>query len=89
MGHVLSKNTSLGQILEKSCVHSSVQIFSPIHMKLGQNVCCNKIFDEDENGSCPVKKYVTGSNLRKISCSLFSPNFQSDTHETWSECLMQ
>ena len=32
------KNRSLGQILEKSCVQSKGHIFSPIIMKLGQNV---------------------------------------------------
>ena len=38
MGHVGSKTRSLGQILEKPCVRSSGNIFSPIIMKLGQNV---------------------------------------------------
>ena len=39
MGCVGSKTRSLGQILEKSCVSSRGHIFSPIIMKLGQNVC--------------------------------------------------
>ena len=37
-----SKTMSLGQILEKSCVHSKGHIFSPIIMKHGQNVCLDK-----------------------------------------------
>ena len=47
MGHVESKTRSLDQILEKKpCVRSRGHIFSPIIMKLGQNVCLDKIFDE-------------------------------------------
>ena len=55
MGHVGSKTRSLGQMLEKRCVRSRGYIFSPITMKLGQNVCLDKISDEFENGSCRVK----------------------------------
>ena len=55
MGHVRSKTRSLGQILEKPCVHSRGHIFSPIHIKLGQNVCLNEISHEFENGSCRIK----------------------------------
>ena len=49
------KAKSLGQILEKPCVHSGGHIFSPIIMKLAQNVCLNEILDKFENGSCLVK----------------------------------
>ena len=42
--HVGSKTSSLGQIIEKPCVHSRGHIFSPILMKLGQNVCLDKIW---------------------------------------------
>ena len=38
-----SKTRSLGQILEKPCVHSKGHIFSPTIMKLGQNVCLDEI----------------------------------------------
>ena len=31
-------------------------IFSPIAMKLGQNICIDEISYEFENGSCQVKK---------------------------------
>ena len=55
MGHVRSKTRSLGQILEKLCVRSKGHIFSPLIMKLGQNVCFDKISDECENGLCRVK----------------------------------
>ena len=43
MGYVGSKPRSLGQILEKSCVHSRGCIFSLIIFKLGQNVCLDKL----------------------------------------------
>ena len=56
MTYVGSKTKSLGQILEKSCVRPGGQIFSPIIMKLGQNVSLDEISDEFENGSCGVKK---------------------------------
>ena len=49
------KNRSLGQILEKPCVHFRGHIFSLIIMKLGQNDCLDKISDKFENGSCWVK----------------------------------
>ena len=37
------KTRSIGQILEKPCVRSEGHIFIPIIMKLGQNVCLDKI----------------------------------------------
>ena len=55
MGHVGSKTRSLGQILEKPCVRSRGHFFSPIILKLGQNVCLDEISDKWENGSCQVK----------------------------------
>ena len=55
LGHVGSKTRSLGQILEKPCVCPRGHIFSPILMKLGQNVCLDKISDDFEIGSCGVK----------------------------------
>ena len=45
MGHVWSKTTSQGLILEKPCVNSRDQIFSLIIMKLGQNDFLDKILD--------------------------------------------
>ena len=39
MGHVGSKNWSLGYILDKSCVCSRGLILVQILIKLGQNVC--------------------------------------------------
>ena len=55
LGHGGSKTRSLGQILEKPCIRSRDHIFSPILMKLSQNVCLDKISDELETGSCGVK----------------------------------
>ena len=39
-----------------ACVCSRCHIFSPIIMKLGQNVCLVEISDKFEIGSCRVKK---------------------------------
>ena len=38
LGHVGSKTRSLGQILEKHCVHSKEHSFDPKFMKVCQNV---------------------------------------------------
>ena len=46
---------SLGQILEKPCVHCKGHIFSPIIMKRGQNVYLDEISDKFGNGSYRVK----------------------------------
>ena len=43
MGHFGSKSRSQGQILEKHDVCSRGHIFWPIIMKIGQNLCFNKI----------------------------------------------
>ena len=55
MGDVGWKTRTVGQILEKPCVRSRGNIFSPIIMKLGQNVCLDEISDGMENRSCQVK----------------------------------
>ena len=49
MGDFGSKTRSAGQILEKPCERSRGHIFSPILMKVGQNVCLYKILGEYEN----------------------------------------
>ena len=54
MGHVGSKTRSLGQILEKPCVCSRGHIFSPIIMKLGQNVSLDEISEDCENGRVQI-----------------------------------
>ena len=45
MGQLVSKSMSLGQILEKPCVHSRGHIFSPIILKVGQNVGFDQILN--------------------------------------------
>ena len=65
MGHVESKTRSLGQILEKACVHSRGHIFGPIIMKHGQDVCLGKILYKCENGACRVKNRSLGQILEK------------------------
>ena len=60
MGHVGSKTRSLGQILEKHCVHSRGHIFGLIIIELGQNFCLDEISDEFKNGSCLVKNRSLG-----------------------------
>ena len=54
-GCVGLKTRSLGQIIEKPCVCCRGHNFSPIIMKLGQNVCLDEILDEFENESCQIK----------------------------------
>ena len=61
MGHVESKIMSLGQILGKPCLHATGHKFSPIIMKLGQNVCVNEISEDLENGSCRVTLSYLGN----------------------------
>ena len=68
MDHVGSKTRSLGQMLEKPSVCCRGHILSPIIMKLGQEVCFDKISDGFENWSCRVKKEVTRSNVKKKPC---------------------
>ena len=58
MVHVGSKTESQVQILDKPCVCSRGYIFSPIIMKLGQNVSIDKILVVFENGSFGVKNSV-------------------------------
>ena len=55
IGHVGSKSRSLGQILEKPCVHCRGHIFSPIPLKFTKNVCPNDILDQFENVLCWLK----------------------------------
>ena len=56
-------------------------------MKLGQDVFLDEISDVFENGSFRVQDKVTRSNVRKTLCTLYRPDFRSDTHETWTERL--
>ena len=51
ISHIWSKTRSIGQILEKPCVRSQGNIFDSILVKIGQDVCLDKIADEIENGS--------------------------------------
>ena len=64
MGPVGSKTRSLGQILEKLCVRSR-GIFSPIILKLGENVCLDKISDKFENGHVRSETRSLGQILEK------------------------
>ena len=50
-GHFESKTKSLGQMVEKPCVCSRGHIFSPIIMKLSQNVCLDEIWKIGHVGS--------------------------------------
>ena len=54
-------------------------------MKLGQSVYLDEISDRFGNEPSWVN-WVTSSYLRKTLCMLLKPHFQSDYHETWSEC---
>ena len=52
LGHIGSKTRSLGQTLEKLCVHSRGHTFDTKHMNLNQNVNDHNIMDKFETGSC-------------------------------------
>ena len=51
------KNRSLGQILEKPCVCSGGYIFSPVLVKLGQNVYLSDILGKIVNKPFRVKPH--------------------------------
>ena len=86
-----------------ACVRSRGHIFSPIIMKLGQNVCLDEISDEMENWTCGFKNLLLGQILEKLVICPFAvvlcvlstfllvyaleATFQPDYHEFWSECL--
>ena len=55
LGHVRSKIRSLGQILEKPCVHPRGLSFDSKFTKLYQNVNDHNIKVKSETGSCWVK----------------------------------
>ena len=55
LGHVVSKRRSLGQILEKPCVHSRGHRFDHKFMKLHHNANDHNIKVKFETGSCWVK----------------------------------
>ena len=50
-----SGHRSVGKILEKPCVRSRGQNNIQIIVKIGQNVCLEKILDKFENRLCRVK----------------------------------
>ena len=68
MGDVRSKTRSLGQILEKPCVRSRGHIFSPIIMKLGQNICLDIISDGFENESCHLQETRSLGQILEKPC---------------------
>ena len=55
LGLVGSKTRSLGQILEKPCIHSKEHSFDPTFMKVCQNVNHHNIKVKFKTGSCWVK----------------------------------
>ena len=58
MDCVVSKTRSLGQILEKPCVHARDFILNQILVKLGQSVCLDNFLDKYEIKSCWLKNKV-------------------------------
>ena len=76
MGHVKLKARSLGQVLEKPCLHSRGHIFSSIIMKLCQNHFLDEIWDKTRS---------QGQMLEKPCVRSRGHIFLSDNHETWSE----
>ena len=75
VGHVGSKTRSLGQIIEKPCVHSKRHRFNPKFMKLCQNVNHHNF----EIWSGWVKNRLLGESLEKpcLHCRghSFNPKF--------------
>ena len=65
MDYMPSKTRSLVQILEKPCVCSKSHIFSPIMMKLSQNVC----LDEQVLGGSVVKCLTHNPGVLASSCT--------------------
>ena len=65
LGHGGSKTRSLGQIIEKHCVHSGGHSFDPKFMKLCQIVYQHHIYMNFESGSCWVKTRSLGQILEK------------------------
>ena len=68
-----SKTRSLGQILEKPCVHYRDQIFVQIHMKLGQNLFLEKSETSSKMGHFGSKttslcQILEKPCLRRLSC---------------------
>ena len=82
LGHMGSKTRSLGQILEKPCVCSRCHIFSQILVKLGPNVCLDKISDKFEIWS------RGGSKTRSLGQILEKPCVRSRSH-IFSPILMK
>ena len=76
LDHVGLKTRSLDHILEKPCVHSRGYIFSPIFMKLGQNVCHDEILDEKKK----KKKTHVWSKTRSLGQILEKPCVGSRGH---------
>ena len=79
LDHVGSKGQNLGQILrKKNCVCYRGHLFSPMIMKLGQNVCLDKLSEDFENGSCGIKKTTSLGQIVEAPCvrsigHIFSP----------------
>ena len=65
LGHVGSKTRSLGQILEKPCVHSRGHRFDSKFMKLYENANDHNIKVTFETGSCGSKTRSLGQILEK------------------------
>jgi hypothetical protein len=56
LGHVGSKSRSLGQIIEKPCLHSRGHNIDSIFIKLAHNDCLDEVSVKFESGLCGVKK---------------------------------
>ena len=56
-------------------------------MKLGQNICPDEIWHKFEMGHVGSKTRSQGQILEKPILYPKGHIFQSDNHETWSECL--
>ena len=70
LGHLGLKTRSLGQIKEIPCGRSRGKISCSIHLKIGQNVCPDKVSDDFECVSLWDKKKKNNSlgQIKDIPC---------------------
>ena len=66
MGSVGSKRRSLGQILEKSCLHSGSHILGPFFIKLTQDDNHDDISIDCDHGWAGVKSRSLGQILENL-----------------------
>ena len=75
LGHVGSKTRSLGQIIEKPCVHSRGHSLDPNFMTLYQNYSAHKSKSSSKLGHVGSKTRSLGQIMKKTLCTLQRAQF--------------